>query len=99
LPQRIDVSGLRWRWGGQPWVADAPQKVVWLADVNDAPALSVFATQLDRPIILAGQTVGFAIDPSHPVYPLAGDVFVDLVVVPERGFLPPAEPLHRSGSA
>ncbi len=81
----VDVSGLRWRWGGQPWVAKAPQKVVWLADVDDAPALSVFATQLDRPIILAGQTVGVAIDPSHPVYPLASDVFVDLVLVPDPG--------------
>ena len=81
----VDVSGLRWRWGGRPWVADAPEKVVWLSDGNDAPSVSVFATQLDRPIVLAGQTLSFAIDPSRPVYPLASDVFVGLVVVPDPG--------------
>jgi hypothetical protein len=55
----VDVSGLRWRWAGVPWVAAVDEKVVWLADAGDTPApgVSVFATQLAMSIVVDGRTV------------------------------------------
>ena len=55
----VDVSGLRWRWGGVPWVAGVGEKVVWLADHDTAAGLdiTVLATELDLPILADGHPV------------------------------------------
>jgi hypothetical protein len=81
----VDVSGLRWRWGGRPWVAYAPEKVVWLTDANDVPVVSVFGTQLGPPIVPAGQTQPDPTDKVHAVDTLASNVSVDDVVVRGSG--------------
>ena len=81
----VDVSGLRWRWGGVPWVAGMPEKVVWLADTGDAPTVSVFATELDLPIVINGHPVQSASATSKAVYALASDTGVAPLQVPQPG--------------
>ncbi len=58
----VDVSGLRWRWGGVPWIAGVDEKVVWLDDAGmmPEPGVSVFAIQLDLPILVDGRPLTFA---------------------------------------
>ena len=81
----VDVSGLRWRWGGRPWVAYAPEKVVWLTDPNGVPVVSVFGTQLDRPIAPVIPTPPFPAVKADSVVTLASNVSVDDVIVPDPG--------------
>jgi hypothetical protein len=83
----VDVSGLRWRWGDVPWVAGVDEKVVWLDDAGlmPLPGISVFATQLDEPILVAGHPTTFA-KPTAAVYAAATDVqWVALIRLPNPG--------------
>ncbi len=58
----VDASGLRWRWGGVPWVAGQPEKVVWLEDAGrpSASNLRLLGTRLDRSISAGGAAVTYA---------------------------------------
>ncbi len=69
----VDVSGLRWRWGGVPWVAGVDEKVVWLPDDTTAPEprITVVAVRLDLPILDGGQPT--------PVPGASGAVYAALV--------------------
>lgn len=83
----VDVSGLRWRWGGVPWVAGVDQKVVWLADDAAAPEprITMVAVRLDLPILVGGQpmTVSGA---SAAVYAALVDTSsASLVRLPQAG--------------
>jgi hypothetical protein len=83
----VDVSGLRWRWAYAPWVAGVDEKVVWLDDAGlmPLPGVSVFATQLDEPILVAGHPTTFA-KPTASVYAAATDVqWVTLIRLPNPG--------------
>ena len=75
LAPEVDVSGLRWRWGGVPWVAGVPEKVVWLADAGPEPAagVSVDAVQLDLPILVNGHPVAFPAADATAIYAAATD--------------------------
>jgi hypothetical protein len=53
----IDMSGLRWRWEGVPWVAGVTQKLVWLADSGAFPNVTLFGVPLDLPISVYGRQV------------------------------------------
>ena len=70
----VDVSGLRWRWGGVPWIAGIDEKVVWLddAEMMPEPGVSVFAVQLDVPILVDGHPARF-VGASPGVYAAATD--------------------------
>jgi hypothetical protein len=84
----VDVSGLRWRWGGVPWVAGMPEKVVWLADGGDEPAagVSIYATQLDPPILVGGHPVSTGGTTDGGLYAAATDTgWVDLLQLPRPG--------------
>lgn len=81
----VDVSGLRWRWGGVPWVAWTPEKVVWLADTGDGPTVSVFATELDLPILVDGHPVSSVGATGGAVYAVATDTSVGGLVLPHPG--------------
>lgn len=84
----VDVSGLRWRWGYVPWIAGVDEKVVWLADGGDEPepGISVFAIQLDLPIVVEGRPVTFAGATGGDVYAAATDAgWVDLLRLPRAG--------------
>jgi hypothetical protein len=85
----VDVSGLRWRWGGVPWVAGMPEKVVWLADSGDEPpaGVSIYATQLDLPTLVGGHPVSTGGTTDRSVYAIATDTgWVDLLQLPRPGF-------------
>ena len=84
----VDVSGLRWRWGGVPWVAGVPEKVVWLADAGPEPAtgVSVDAVQLDRPILVNGEPVAFPAADASSIYAAATDAgWVAQLQLPQPG--------------
>lgn len=85
----VDVSGLRWRWGGVPWIAGVDQKVVWLADAGDTPqaGISVFATQLDFPILVDGQPLSGAGSAGGDLYAatVTDAGWIDLIRLPRAG--------------
>lgn len=83
----VDVSGLRWRWGGVRWVAGAPEKVVWLADNQSGPEarISAYAIELNLPIIVDGRPVSFAGAAGSAVYAITTDTGVDLLRLPSAG--------------
>ena len=83
----VDVSGLRWRWGGVPWVAGAPEKVVWLADDagGPEPRISAYAIQLDLPILVGGRPVSFEGAAASAIYAITTDTGVDLLRLPSPG--------------
>ncbi len=84
----IDVSGLRWRSGFIPWVAGLPEKVVWLSDqgIESEAGVSVFASWLDRPILVGGQPGTPGRVASGSLYALAVDAgWVGGLVLPQPG--------------
>ncbi len=83
----VDVSGLRWRWGGVPWVAGAPEKMVWLADNQSGPEarISAYAIELNLPILVDGRPVSFAGAAGSAVYAIATDTGVDELRLPSAG--------------
>lgn len=84
----IDASGLRWRWGGVPWVAGSPEKVVWRTDSDPQPDanLLLFGVRLDRSIEVGGAAVTFPVGRGRPVYAAAAGVSgVGDIVLPEPG--------------
>jgi hypothetical protein len=83
----VDVSGLRWRWGGVSWVAGAPEKVVWLADnpSGPEPRISAYAIQLNLPILVDGRPVSFAGAAGSAIYAIATDTGVGELQLPSAG--------------
>ena len=81
----VDASGLRWRWGGVPWVAGTPEKVVWLADTGDGPTVSVFATELDLPILVNGHPISAVPATAGAVYAVATDTSTNGIVLDHPG--------------
>ena len=83
----VDVSGLRWRWGGVPWVAGTPEKVVWLADDQSGPEarISAYAIELNLPILVEGRPVSSAGAAAGAVYAITTATGVDELRLPSAG--------------
>ncbi|HEX9044204.1 MAG TPA: hypothetical protein VF802_04175 [Candidatus Limnocylindrales bacterium] len=82
----VDASGLQWRWGGVPWVAGQPEKVVWLEDTGRPSAwdLRVFAVRLDRSIPAGNEAVTYPALGGRSIL-AAGEGSAQGVVLPDPG--------------